>query len=261
METFTPYKRWLNQHDEDIRREFPDKPTEELAGDIDVNYYTVSRRATRIGVGKSEAFMHTSWKKGATKKGGRKKRNERTKNSESADQYMQEHFTGTKNEELAKHFGVDVKTVRRWARRLGLVKSEAFMKAVRGSGRRGKPFYTPEQIAWRNQCIAEVYPDGDDDALRRLSDELGIGIAMIRRIANDIGVRRIHRPPQYLDELAEFFPTHTDRECAEKFGVSKPIIHNIARKYGWKKSEKHIRKIHLSNVAAAQKSKRKRGAG
>ena len=57
---FIPYKKWVHQHDEDIKAEFPDRPTEDMAQEMDVNYYTVSRRATRLGVGKSEKFLHTS---------------------------------------------------------------------------------------------------------------------------------------------------------------------------------------------------------
>ena len=60
MSDFIPYNKWLHQHDEAIKAEFPDRPTEALAGELDLNYYTVSRKATRMGVGKSSAFMHSS---------------------------------------------------------------------------------------------------------------------------------------------------------------------------------------------------------
>lgn len=246
---FIPYNRWIHRHDEDIRQEYPDRKTGEMAQEMDVNYYTVSRRATRLGVSKSERFMHTSWKKG----GGYKY----SKYTEQSEAYMKEHFADTSNEDLAKRFGVDVKTVRRWARRLGLVKSEVFMQAARASGISKSKYYTPEQIAYRNRRIAEVYPDADKEGLQRLSDELGIKINPIRRLANDIGVYR-NRRPQYLDELAEYFPTHTDNECAVRFCVKKATIQGIARRHGWKKTRDHLQKIYDSNIAAAHEHNRKK---
>lgn len=181
---FIPYKKWMHQHDEDIKAGFPDRPTAAMAQEMNVNYYTVSRRATRLGVGKSETFMHTSWGKGSKK--GRK----HVKSTEASDVYLQEHFATTKNETLAKHFGVDVKTVRRWARRLGLMKSEAFMQKARDRGHCNRRYYTDEQMAYRNRRIAEVYPDGDEKALQRLSEELGLSSGRIQALAYSIGVKR-----------------------------------------------------------------------
>lgn len=258
---FIPYNRWLHQHDDDIRREYPDRPTEAMAKEMEVNYYTLSHRATRLGVSKSAEFMHTSWKKGSKKKGGWKDAGERGKRIETADKYMQEHFAHTKNETLAAHFGVDVKTIRRWARRLGLVKSETFMRDARAKGCCGnkKAFYTPEQIAWRNRRIAEVFPDADDDALQQLADELGVKLRFVYRLANQIGVKRNRHSkftPQLVAAIAEYFPTHTDKECAAHFGINKSSIQELARKHGWKKSREHLDKIHDSNIKAAQEYNR-----
>lgn len=249
MEVTIPYNQWLHQYDEDIKKDFPDRKTEEMAQEMDVNYYTVSRRATRLGVGKSEKFMHTSWKKGGSKKGCKN-----TKHTELSDAYLREHFANTKNEALAAHFGVDVKTIRRWARRLGLVKSEAFTQASRG-WRSGIPFYSREYIAYRNKRIAEVYPDGDKDALQQLSDELGISQQSIGCLAYRIGLKRNRRPPQYLDELAAYFPTHTDNECAARFGIKKTQVQNIARSRGWKKTRDHMRRVYDSNIEAIKQSR------
>ena len=257
MKTFTPYKRWINQQAEKIKAEYPDRPTEAMAQEMDVNYYTVSRRATRLGVGKSAKFMHTSWKKGGGRKGCKA-----AKYTEPSDAYLREHFADTKNEDLAKHFGVDVKTIRRWARRLGLVKSEAFMQEARDRGRR-KSYYTPDQIAYRNRRIAEVYPDGDEEALQRLSDELGIGYDSIQALANSIGLKRnrIEKyTPQLVADLAAYFPTHTDKECAARFGVKKTQVQYYARKYGWKKTADHLQCVYDNNVTAAHKANRERRA-
>lgn len=257
---FTPYTRWLNQHAEKIKAEYPDRPTEAMAQEMDLNYYTVSRRATRLGVGKSAAFMHTSWQKGGAKKGGWKKTSEREKVCEAKDKYLQEHFATTKNETLAKLFGVDVKTIRRWARRLGLVKSEAFMQEARGR-RQGSTYYTPEQIAYRNRRIAEVYPDGDEEALQRLSEELGVKVDTIQDLANSIGVKRnrIEKySPQFVADLAEYFPNHTDKECAARFGITRVQVQGIARSHGWYKTTAHLHRIYDSNITAAKRANRER---
>lgn len=252
---FIPYKKWLHQHDGVIKQEYPDRPTVDMAQEIDVNYYTLSRRATRMGVGKSDAFMHTSWKKGSCKKGGWKKTSNQKKLHASSDKYMQEHFADTRNEDLARFFGVDVKTVRRWARRLGLTKSDEFMKKSRSGN---KPFYTPDHIAYRNRRISEVYPDGDEESLQRLADELGVKLSSLYKLATQIGVRRNFHPPQYFAELAAYFPTHTDQACADQFGVSKSVIQNIARKYGWKKDKDYLKEIRLRNAAAANAGRRRK---
>lgn len=258
MNKFIPYKKWVHQHDEKIKADFPDRLTEDMAKEIDVNYYTVSRRATRLGVSKSDKFMHSSWKKGAGKKGGWKKTSERVKNSEAADAYLKEHFADTKNETLAGLFGVDVKTIRRWARRLELVKSEEFMRDARGRGR-GNTYYTSEQIAYRIRRIAEVYPDADDDDMRQLAEELGVSVRTIGTMAKANGIHRSKAArvkacrkgrlkmtkftPEIIARLREYYPDHTNEECAEHFGMNLGSLQQVAFRYGMKKSKEHRSRI------------------
>ena len=253
MEDFVPYKEWLHQHDEKIRREYQERPTETLAGEMDVGYYTVSRRAARMGVGKSAAFMRSSWKKA----GGRKARKS-TEEGKAKDAYLKEHFADTPNEELACRFGVDVKTVRRWARRLCLAKSEAFMQAARSRGSKNR-YYTGEQKVWRNRRIAEVYPDGDDDALQRLAGELGVTLQTLRLLARDIGIHRSKervreaksraaaRHTKYTTEvitaLKEYYPDHTRKECSERFDIPEGVITQLAVKHKMRKSREYIHKV------------------
>lgn len=248
-----PYNRWLHQHDEDIMSEFQDRLTADMAGECGVNYYTVSRRAARLGVQKSEEFMHARWKKGGIRKGSK-----RTKYKMSSDEYMKAHFHDTANAELAEMFGVDVKTVRRWARRLGLQKSEEFMQAVRGKRRKG--YYTDEYKAMRNKRIAEVYPDASEERLMQLAEELGIKLDVLRGLAYRIGVRRSSKrvaesmrrghekkrkySPELLAAIAEYHRNHSDMECAEKFGVSEGVIGQLAFRNGWKKDEEYISRLH-----------------
>lgn len=256
-----PYSAWLHLHDEDMRRDYADRPNADMAGEHGVDYYTVSRRATRLGLSKSEAFMHASWKKGA--KPWKVKGEAKQTLMKAHDEYMRAHFATTKNDELARLFGVDVKTVRRWARRLGLQKSEAFMQAARGRGhakiRQG--YYTPEHEAWREQRIREVYPDGDEQALQQLAQELGVTRKGIGQLAIRYGVRRSKErvseamregsrrngrtkyDAAFIAALRDYYPDHTNRECADHFGISAPILAAVAHNHGICKSKEHLKQF------------------
>ena len=261
MEDFVPYKKWLHLHDDEIRAGFPDRPTEALAGETGLNYYTVSRKATRMGVGKSAAFMHASWKKGSNRKGGWKDGVTRARNREAADAYMREHFADTRNADLAVHLGVDVKTVRRWARRLGLTKCDGFMEAARARGCCGtrKAYYTPEQEAWRRRRVEEVWPDGDGAALQALAEELGVSMWGLRNLVNRYGVHRSKESkekavrrraaartkhgPEVIAALREYYPDHTTAECTERFGIRPGVVSQLAIKYKIRKSREHISRV------------------
>ena len=271
MSDFIPYKKRLHQHDEAIRQEFQDRPTEALARETGLNYYTVSRKAARMGISKTDDFMRSSWKKGGLKKGGWKKPEMRAKVRETADKYMREHFADTKNEELARMFGVDVKTVRRWARRLGLVKSAEFMQTVRSKGCCGKKkrYYTDEYQAWRRQRIAEVYPDGDEAALQALADELGIAMSGLLGLATEFGIHRSEERkreaiirgaarhtkygPEVIAALREYYTDHTTAECAERFGISAGVINQLAVKHGMRKSPEHKHRIYSETQRARRR--------
>lgn len=249
---YIPYNRWLHMHDDCIRAEYPDRCNADIAGETGVDYYTVSRRAKRLGVSKSDAFMHSSWKKGGCRR-GRKKR------TADIEEYLKAHFRDTKNEELAAAFGVDVKTIRRWARSLQLTKGENFMAA------RSKPgsFYTDEQKEYRNRRIEEVYPDAGREALQRLAEELGISVTSLSRIANKIGVKRSTEAtrearrelqrrqtkygPDFIAALAAYYPTHTNCECADHFGINKDTVRSLAWRNGMKKTREHNSRVRRNN--------------
>jgi len=259
---FISRKEWMHRHDEEMRRDYPDRLTADMAEEMDVNYYTVSRRAARLGVGKSEAFMHTAFKKGA-KGGWRVKGEGRAKWKAAADEYMKAHFATTKNDELAATLGTDPKTIRRWARRLGLVKSDEFMREARSRGhakiRQG--YYTPEHLAWREQRIREVYPDGDAEQIEALCKELGCSRGWLEKLAHDAGIRRTKEAwsraskeghlksgntkytPEVIAEIADYYPDHTKQEIAQRFGISPGVIGRLAVLHGWRKSREHIRRI------------------
>lgn len=244
---FVPYKKWQHQHDEEIRRDFPDRLTEDMAGEMGVNYYTLSRRATRLGVSKSQEFMHTRWASA--------KHPPHHKRKEATDEYMRKHFGNTSNAELAGTLGVDVKTVRRWARKLGLQKDKGFMDEVRAKGRAGRKYYTDEHQAWRNSRIAEVFPDGTRQQLQQLADELGISMHSLYVLAHEAGLKRSPESisaaqieghaktrkysPELIAAAAAYYPDHSTEECAEKFGIHLRTLKVYAATHGWKKTPEY----------------------
>jgi transposase len=224
--------------------------TDDMAREYDVSYYTVSRRATRLGVGKSDEFMRSAWRKGSLTK-YKIRGEERKQFKRAADEYLKAHFHDTSNAELSALFGVDVKTIRRWARRLGLQKSDEFMFKSRSGGSKG--YYTDEQKAWRNRRIAEVYPDADEEGLQQLADELGVKRSSLEKLVVKLGVKRSpqrvaeakqrghDKSRKYSRELiaavAEYYPYHSTEECAEKFGINLGTLNQIATHSGWKKDK------------------------
>lgn len=253
MTDYIPYNQWVHQHDEKIKAEYAERRTADLADEVERNYYTVSRKAKRLGVQKLEAFMRSSWSRGGRKpptiKGEEGRRFRAT-----ADAYLKEHFADTANEVLAQLFGVDVKTVRRWARRLGLQKTDAFMQ--RSRAKRGLcRFYTPEQEEWRRQRIAEVYPDDTEEELQELAKELGVKRHSLAKLALECGVRRSEArmkesmrksresrmifTSELVAEIAAYYPDHSNAECAAHFGVKLNSLKLVASKNKWRKSKEY----------------------
>lgn len=220
------------------------------------NYYTVSRKAKRLGVQKTDAFMRSSWQKGS--KPWTMHGEERRRFKTDADAYMREHFADTDNATLAAHFGVDVKTVRRWARRLGLQKTDEFMRQARGR-RANTKYYTPEQETYRLRRVAEVYPDGTEEELQELAKELGVKRNTLAGLAQKCGIRRsearikeIRRKsqkprtvftPELVAEIASYYPTHSTAECAAHFGVNLGSLQQVAIRNKWRKDKDYLHSI------------------
>lgn len=254
MTDYIPFNQWVHQHDEKIKTEYSDRRTADLADEVGCNYYTVSRKAKRLGVQKSEAFMRSSRAKGSKKPLGIKGE-EWKQIRAAADAYLKEHYANTANETLAWHFVVDVRTVRRWARRLGLQKTDAFMQ--RSRAKRGLcRFYTPEQEAHRLRRIAEVFPDGTEEELQALGSELGVGLDCIRKIARHHGIYRSEArmkesmrklwesrkifTPELVTEIAAYYPDHSNEKCAAHFGVNLGSLKVVASKNKWRKNKEYL---------------------
>ena len=245
-EKFVPYRKWLHQHDEEIRKEYADSQTADLSGKMGVHYRTVIRRARKVDVRKSETFIR------------KKLQEERAvapvRDKMQAEEYLMAHYHNTCNEELARHLHMDVRTVRRWARRLKLEKSEEFMTFSRQNRRKG--YYTSEYLEWRRKRISEVYPEGTTKQLKELCRELGISFSTVKSLASNMKIRRKRFHNQMdLEEFAAYFAVHTNKECGDHFGISAIYASRIAHEYGIKKDKEYNYRERLKRVEKARQTR------
>ena len=113
--------------------------------------------------------------------------------------------------------------------------------------------YTEEQ----KEKVKNVYQTCDENALQRLTDELGISRTAMRQLARRLGVKR---PPEchskrgeafglanrgrrkhcqeLVDALSEYYPTHSRKECAEHFGIKESLVAYLAHGYGMKRNRR-----------------------
>ena len=128
-----------------LRERFADTPTAELAGLLGVSYRTVCRYAVALGLKKSREFRVLSSSRNTRKprnyanqvySGSPRKKTMKCRLTDEATAYMQEHYATTRDCDLALHFGVNPRTLRRWAQRLGLRKDREFMRRHNGMGGR-----------------------------------------------------------------------------------------------------------------------------
>lgn len=251
---------------------YADTRTEVLAQQMGVGYYTVSHWAKALGLTKSEAFrkeVSSAATAGFNKRYGcRVGKPRHIELDDEKREYMRKHFAVTLTPVLAQIMGVNVRTVRRWAKAMGLQKDAEVIQMHRTC--RQRP--TPEQWFQTVATVSELYPDGRDEEAARLT---GYCKQYIGEIARKYHISRspeymqsakenvksalikVHRKfsPELIASIAEYFPTHTDRECADKFGLTKPSIQYLARKYGMQKATAHLDMIHLSNITAAKAAK------
>jgi len=233
----------INKHRERmlsaIRSEYADNPTSDVAEQTCANYYTVSRAAGKLGIKKTKSYMRKRWSTGNRTSIGKERR-------QRIEEYLRQHFSDTRNSDLAEALGIDPKTVRRYARRLGLVKTKAFMDYSRSKKFGG---YSDEFKAWRLKRIAEVFQKGSAEDLQKLAEELYISVGTIKTIAYTNGIRRAKKEDDkaFIESLREYFPTHTDRECAEHFGTKIDTIWYLARKFSLYKDKDHVKEVRLEN--------------
>jgi len=252
-----------------LEARFAETRTEVLAQEMGVSYRVACRWAASLGLKKSKDFS-TAMSALARAKNKVPRKGQPIGASTTFDDgkkvYMRKYFATTPNMVLAKILGANDRTIRRWASQLGLKKDREVIEMHR----RSKMAPTPERWFQIVCTIRELYPDGRDEEASRLT---GYSVASVQKIASKYGFRRGEAycqavkqarikarrkfSPELVDAISEYFPTHTDKECASEFGISRTTIQGIARKHGWKKTPAHLRKIYLSNVSAAQEHNRK----
>ena len=247
---------------------YPTTRTKELADKLGVGYWTVSRWALKLGLKKSKDFKSRMSLLAAQRYKNRYPDASRGKRYSMLDDeketFMRKHFSNTPDADLAHELGVNDRTIRRWASKLGLKKDKEWANMCRSCNRA----HTPEQRFQIVEIIRELFPDGHD---KEIMERTGYSRQHICNIARKYGISRsatydprwqCGRKKKYSDELvsviAEYFPTHTDKECAEHFGLDKRVIQNLARYYKWNKNEEHMRKMYASNIAAAIAHNKKR---
>ena len=170
-------------------------------------------------------------------------------------------FAETRTAELAQELGVSYRTLCRWAAEMGLEKSRDFrqgMSAVATSKN--------EKLHVKRKCDSWKR---DNDAKKTflrlhfattpnmvLAKALGVNDRTIRRWAQELGLRKdretieLHRrvsmgptPEHWFFTVAtirELYPDGRDGEAAERTGYSVNTIREIARKYGFKRSEAYM---------------------
>lgn len=251
---------------------YADTRTAELAQEFGVGYFTVSRWARVLGLTKSEDFrkgVSSVATVGFVKRyGGKVGQSRHIKLDDVKREYMRKYFATTLTPVLAETMGVNVRTVRRWAKIMGLKKDREVIQMHKTATQRP----TPEKWFQIVATISELYPDGRDKEAARLTGYSKIYIGVIARKYNirrsEAYLRAVQEKkkqvldrrkysPEFISSVAEYFPTHTDRECAEHFGLSKATIQGIARAHGMTKCPDHMGMIRLSNIKAAQKANEK----
>lgn len=180
-------------------------------------------------------------------------------------------FAETRTAELAQELGVSYRTLCRWAAEMGLEKSQDFrqgMSAV-ATSKNGKLHVKRKCDSWKR----------DNDAKKTflrlhfattpnmvLAKALGVNDRTIRRWAQELGLKKdretieLHRrsrmnptPEEWFCIVAtirELYPDGRDGEAAERTGYSVKTIREIARKYGFKRSEAYMQAV---RDAAAQR--------
>ena len=233
-----------------IRQRFPYTKTAALARELGVSYRTVCRWAADMGITKTEDFRQgvsgiaTRHRKDRY---GSRKGKPRTLLDEGVAAWMRLHYATTPDKEVARLFGVNDRTVRRWAARLGLRKDHDYIVMER----RVQFSPTPEE-RFRTVCIIrELFPDGRDEEAEELT---GYTIGYIRQLAKRHGIKRSDEyimaiegkrksgHERYMRKIAEryagfeeLYMTTDTHTLAERYGISRQRIYNMA-------SEKGIRK-------------------
>ena len=174
---------------------------------------------------------------------------------------LRQRFAETRTAELAREMGVSYRTLCRWAAEMGLEKSDGFRTGMSALG--GKKNRFPRKGLKREACTTfneekKIFLQQHFATIPNmvLARALGVNDRTIRRWAQALGLRKdrevmeLHRrsgmvptPEQWFFTVAtirELYPEGRDEEAAELTGYSPVTVREIARKYGFKRSEAYV---------------------
>lgn len=246
-----------------LRARFAETRTAELAREMGVSYRTMCRWAAEMGLEKSRDF-----RAGMSAIAKSKDRNLHVKrkfgSSISFDEekrtYLRQYFATTPNMVLAGILGVNDRTIRRWARALGLRKDGETIEMHRLSGM----MPTPEQWFRTVATIRELYPDGRDKEAAELT---GYSVQTVRKIARRYGIGRSEahtraareakaarmrelllgrRKPETLEAERVVRETYADTptpEIARRLGISEAYVAVLAGRLGLRKSREFVSRV------------------
>lgn len=166
-----------------IARRFATTRTDELAAELGLNYFLVQRAAKQMGMEKRGDFreaVSAIARKGCRGEGYYKSGTDRRM---ERDEWLRINWPTTPDEVCADHFGVNPRTVRRWAHGLGLRKDPETSRLNRAVGLRLAPEVWFQRVAY----IAEQYPT---EKTSGIAEALGISPVLVRNIACKYGIRK-----------------------------------------------------------------------
>ena len=204
-----------------IREQFPTTRTNELAERLGLNYFTLQRAAVSMGLKKADDFREAM----STIASDKAKRiypgktvlyKRGTDESKNRNEWMRQHWPTTPDEVCAAYFGVNPRTIRRWAFHLGLSKDCDASGLRRRIGRMA----SPEEFFDRVAYIAEHYPT---EPAQQVAEALGVSKSYIWLYAKKFGIKkqtmeqkRDRKPVAQLDaetlEVIKIWPSRYDAE-------------------------------------------------
>jgi hypothetical protein len=184
----TRTSRLTDEQQRIIRERFATTRTDELAALLGLGYFKVLRVAHRMGLAKASDFSEAMSAIAVSKKQhyrckGDTKFKPGSIEAEERDKWMREHWAVTPDEQCAMHFGVNPRTIRRWANRLGLRKDVETSWMRRQIGR----VPSPEDMFVIGAYIAEHYPT---EPAKEIAKVLGIGATSVWSYAKRLGIKK-----------------------------------------------------------------------
>ncbi len=232
-----------------LRERYANTRTLELADLLGVGYYSVCRTAASMGLRKSQAFiaaMSANANKVFMAKYG-KRSSKKAVLTEDGEAWLRAHYATDPDVECAQHLDINQRTVRRYAKRLGLEKEQAAVNR-----RRAAALLMPaEERAAINGAIRKHYPDAN---LQELSRTLGYSVGTIRWMACNLGVHRTREakrkyrkkrgPCERIQKLEAvlkvLYPTLSNAELAARTGFSEAMVKAVAFRLGLKKDKAYL---------------------